>query len=276
MPLTRTQRFAWLLPGSVLAVLAVGYGTLGAVGLTAYERQTVRQVVTEPVSGIDVDVDGSTRVLGEDRADVLVESVLTRGLTSPGHRVEVVDGRLEIEGDCGVLSFGWCEVRTTVRLPLDSDVTVRGSGSTRVEGVAGAVDVASGGGGLALSDLDGPVSAATGGGGVTATDLGGPLDLRTGGGHIDGRDLRAPTVTVRSAGGGIDLTFVADPTRVDVETGGGGIRIEVPDGDVAYAVDARTAGGGVETSVRTDPSSDRTIRARSGGGDITISYSGAP
>lgn len=276
MPATRSQRLAWLLPGSVLAVLAVGYGTLGAVGLTAFERQTVRQVVIEPVTGLEVDVDGATRVLGEERADVLVESRLTRGLTTPDHRVEVVDGRLEVEGDCRVLSFGWCEVRTTVRVPADLPVTVRGSGSTRVEGVRGAVDVVSGGGGVTLTDLDGPVDASTGGGGVTATDLGGPLDLRTGGGGIEGRNLRSATVVVRSRGGGIDLLFVAEPTRVDVETGGGGIRVEVPDGPAAYAVDARTGGGGVETSVRTDPSSDRTIRARSGGGGITISSSGAP
>ena len=276
MPVTRLQRLAWLVPGSVLAVLAVGYGTLGAVGLTAFERHTVRQVVTEPVLGLDVDVDGTTRVPGEVRADVLVESRLTQGLTTPDHRVEIVDGRLEVEGDCDALSFGWCQVDTTVRVPVGLDVTCGAAAPHVVEGVGGGVDVASGGGGLTLTDLDGPVSASTGGGGVTATDLRGPLVLRTGGGGIDGRNLRSPTVTVRSGGGGIDLTFVADPTGVDVETGGGGIRIEVPDGDVAYAVDARTGGGTVDTSVRTDPSSDRTIRARSGGGDISIRYSGAP
>jgi hypothetical protein len=54
------------------------------------------------------------------------------------------------------------------------------------------------------------------------------------------------------------------------------VTVEVPDGPTTYRVDASSTGGSAHTLVRTDPTSDHLITARSSGGGVTVRYLSAP
>jgi hypothetical protein len=96
--------------------------------------------------------------------------------------------------------------------------------------------------------------------------------LSSHGGEIDGVGLRAPTLTATSYGGNITVGFAVPPDHVGASSHGGHVVVALPDGPVTYRVDTSTSGGSAETLVRTDPDSDRTIRAESHGGDVTVRY----
>jgi hypothetical protein len=51
------------------------------------------------------------------------------------------------------------------------------------------------------------------------------------------------------------------------------VRVSVPDvAGVAWRVDADSSAGSTTVEVRTDPSSDRTITARSSAGSVSVGY----
>ncbi|MFJ8834420.1 DUF4097 family beta strand repeat-containing protein [Micromonospora aurantiaca] len=93
------------------------------------------------------------------------------------------------------------------------------------------------------------------------------VKIKTDGGDITGRGLGADT-TVTTAGGDIDLQYATAADLVDVTSEGGNVKIKVPSGP--YEVDASTEGGDRTVSVQAVPGSAHKIRARSGGGDVTV------
>ncbi|MEU6818867.1 DUF4097 family beta strand repeat-containing protein [Streptomyces sp. NPDC046860] len=109
----------------------------------------------------------------------------------------------------------------------------------------------------------------TEGGNITVRDIDGPVEARTGGGNVRVTGAAPKTLSARTDGGNIEASLTRPPSSVDTETGGGNITVRLPRG--TYAVDASTGGGRTDVSVPTDPESPHRVRARTSGGNLTVS-----
>jgi hypothetical protein len=255
MTVSRRTRLAWLVPGSLLSVGVLAWGTLSIVDLMAHEREHVHTVITTPVATLDIRTDGPLTVIGSDAAATTVEATVSRGLIAGSHAETLQGNRLVVRSHCPPVLSTWCQVNYTITVPRTVTVVVTNSGGdTGITGVRGGVDASSSGGGLRLDDVAGALRLRSSGGGIAATAL------------------TAATVDASSSGGGVRLSFAAPPTAVDARSSGGGVTVEVPDTPETYRVNASSSGGGVDTSIRTDPTSPRTISVSSSGGGITVRY----
>lgn len=124
------------------------------------------------------------------------------------------------------------------------------SGHVEVVDVAGNVDVDTGSGNVTLSGVEGVVSADTGSGSVEMDGVSGAkLTVDTGSGRVEGRDvaveqllvdtgsgrirldeLVASDVECDTGSGSVRLGLLSDVDRLVVDTGSGGVLVEVPDG----------------------------------------------
>ncbi|MFG2814421.1 DUF4097 family beta strand repeat-containing protein [Streptomyces sp. NPDC048410] len=109
----------------------------------------------------------------------------------------------------------------------------------------------------------------TEGGNITVREVDGAMKARTGGGNVRVTDSAPETLSARTDGGNIEASLTRPPSSVDTETGGGNITVHLPRG--TYAVEATTSGGRTDVSVPTDPDSPHHIRARTSGGNLTVS-----
>lgn len=143
-----------------------------------------------------------------------------------------------------------------VEAPAHVDVWVRlGAGSVELDGVAGEVDAR--------------VSA----GRIRAHRLLGPARLRVETGELKGRELFSSRVEARGELGSVDLAFGAEPEHVDAEMSAGSVVLRVPGGP--YHVQSRADLGQSHVRVAQDPGARRTLRVRSGLGEVSI-RPGAP
>ncbi len=147
----------------------------------------------------------------------------------PRTRHSLVDGTLRLDYDCSHCGVGY-------------EVTVPAGTAVRLN---------SGTGGIRLRGLAGEVQATAGVGGVEASGL------------------TSAKVRVVADTGGVELSFAASPTSVEVRAGIGGIRVAVPGGE-PYAVDAGTDVGGVEVTVPRQAGAARSITARAGTGGVAV------
>jgi hypothetical protein len=251
-----SHRSAWLIGGSVFAVIALAYGLTVVIDLLSFGRSHFEQTFAEPITTLEIDSDGgSVRVEGTTGNETVVLASLRRGLRAPTHRESLVGDRLVLDSDCPAFFTSFCGVSYTVRVPAHVAVIVTSSG-----------------GGVRVSDLSGSVDISSSGGGVRATGVTGTLRMRSSGGGVTGDALRTPDVDASSSGGGVRLTFAIAPTTVRAQSSGGGVTVEVPNTPETYRLDATSSGGGVSTSVRSDPTSSRSIEVRSSGGGVTVRY----
>ncbi|GGN55250.1 GNAT family acetyltransferase [Actinoplanes lobatus] len=93
------------------------------------------------------------------------------------------------------------------------------------------------------------------------------VQIKTAGGDITGSGLGA-NATVDTSGGDVKLEYSTAATLVDATSAGGNVTIKVPAGP--YEVDAKTDGGNREVSVQEVPGSANKIKAKSGGGNVTV------
>ncbi len=106
------------------------------------------------------------------------------------------------------------------------------------------------------------------GGAITVDGLAGSLDLSTGGGALDATRIASTNLTARTAGGAAILDFVVPPGALRTDSAGGDITVRLPAG--RYAVDARSDGGDTRIEVTADPSAPHRIDVRADGGDISL------
>jgi hypothetical protein len=129
-----------------------------------------------------------------------------------------------------------CELAVEVPPTVGRAVLAAETGSVRVAGLNGAVDVATVGGRIWLDHVDGDVTARTGGGDIEVGIVDGAFRCQSGGGAIRarriGRDARLET-----AGGEIIVGEIGG--KLEAVTAGGNILVE----RAASAVTANTAGG---------------------------------
>ncbi|AEV81915.1 hypothetical protein ACWT_0900 [Actinoplanes sp. SE50] len=93
------------------------------------------------------------------------------------------------------------------------------------------------------------------------------VKIKTDGGDITGSGLGADA-TVNTNGGNIDLSYATPAPLVDVTSSGGDVKVKVPAGP--YEVDASTDGGNKTVSVQAVAGSAHKIKAKSGGGDVSV------
>jgi DUF4097 and DUF4098 domain-containing protein YvlB len=135
-----------------------------------------------------------------------------------------------------------------------------GSGSQRIDGVGGDVDVSTGSGSITVSRSGGRVRASTGSGGISAQDVGGAFEASTGSGSIDGIGING-SISARTSSGGIEVT----------QTGGGDVEASSSSGSVRLrgvhgALRASTTSG----SLAIEGQLSRDWRLSSSSGQVTI------
>jgi Putative adhesin len=248
-------RLAWLIPGTILAVAALCWGTYNVLSLLAHSEYTT--VETFPVAEVDsIDIgneEGSITVTASETDAVLVTAHVDDGWQATDVSSVIDDGELVIRGGCPVFGSPWCKVDFTVEVPADMPMTINGSnGAVRVRGVTAAIDVDTDNGSIELEDISGDIRATNDNGRIT------------------GRRLTSQVVDTATENGRIELSFVDPPQSVSGRTSNGRIEVVVPDVDVLYRVDLRTNNGSTDNLVRTDPSSDHVIDLSSDNGSIVV------
>jgi hypothetical protein len=246
----------WLIAGSLLTLVALGWFTANFVSLLAHE--TVTEVTTVPAAGIrllDVrDADGKVEVVGGQVDEITVTAKVSHGLRPTRYRVNVDDGVLVVRSSCPFLST-WCGVDQRITVPADLPV-----------------QASSDEGQITLEDLSGPVTASCDNGALELTRLSGNLTVDSDNGRVDGSGLESQTVVARSDNGFVRLEFSEPPANVTASSSNGMVDVVIPDTPVAYRVVAESSNGETDVGVRTDPSSERTIVATSSNGHVKVRY----
>lgn len=239
--------------GGLITVVALALGGLAAANALVRTSESGSTVLDGPVRRVEVRVDGrvSVRPGTADRATVTWRT--TFGLDRPDITHTLVDGLLTVRLRCGEGVSFVCDTRVDLTIPPDASLSIDGLG-------------------IEVRDIDGDVDIDSGAGQVTLTRVSGRIDANVGGGAIVGRDLTSEEVRATAGAGSVEIGFDSAPRVVEVEAGAGAVVVALPPGDEAYRVDAESSASARTVEVRTDPTSDRVIRAHSGAGSVDIRY----
>lgn len=250
----RARRW-WRTIGLLLALASLLWGAFSVINVLAHEESVETSTyAASDVTRLDIASDtGSVTVVAGTGDSVLIRSEISRGLGTTEATERLTSGVLELRGRCRGPNAVWCSVDYVVEIPADRDVVIDASnGSVVVRGVMGNVEI----------DNDN--------GRIEIDDVGGDLSVSNDNGSIVGRGLSSSTVRADDDNGRIDLSFDEAPDSVVASTSNGSIAVEVPDTDVAFAVDIQASNGSTENGVRTDPASSNTIELSTDNGSIVV------
>jgi len=159
---------------------------------------------------------------------------------------------------------------------LESAKIETGGGSINATGIAGRVDLGSGGGNLHVDDIGGEVTAETGGGTIEVGSVQGGVSLQTGGGNIK---ITSAKGEIKAESGGGSVIVLSGLQGAVLETGAGSIRVDKCSGTVK----ATTGGGSVDLGEIGGPAEIETgagsirlasakgrVQAQTGGGSIQL------
>jgi DUF4097 and DUF4098 domain-containing protein YvlB len=236
---------------------------LAAHGAAAAEFE--ERVPAESGGRLRVQLDtGSVEVEGHDENEVRVEASSSGLADAMRFTLEGRGSDIELRGRRrGVMGwFSGARVRVHIRVPQAFSLDIRtGGGEVEVEGIEGTLSARTSGGEVSAREIEGPVELRTSGGEVRVEEVHGDVEARTSGGaveisEVEGRieaatsggrmeihDVSGP-VDARTSGGSISVRFSGAPAGV-IQTSGGGIEIEFPEGS-GLRLDARTSGVGVD------------------------------
>ena len=144
-----------------------------------------------------------------------------------------------------------------------------GSGRVEAAGVSGSgITLATGSGSVVARGLKGGVvRIQTGSGSLTVSSVeASTLRLGTGSGSVALDDVESPRVSVRTGSGRVLGNLLVAPEELEVQTGSGGVQIDVPRGTGA-ALDIRTGSGGIEVDLPVQITSSRRTRLQGSLGD---------
>jgi DUF4097 and DUF4098 domain-containing protein YvlB len=171
-----------------------------------------------------------------------------------------------------------CSDEFVINVPrnLDFAKIETGDGNISAAGVAGRVDLGSGGGNIRLDDIGGEVTAETGGGTIDVGSVQGNVSLQTGGGNIK---IASAKGEIKAESGGGSVVVLSGLQGAVLETGAGSIRVDKCSGTVK----ATTGGGSVDLGEIGGPAEIETgagsirlasakgrVRAQTGGGSIQL------
>lgn len=227
----------WRIAGTVFAVLVIASGTASAASWLGRRTEVQDQEYRRPLRQLVIDAASGDITLIPGGPGVAVHRHLTWSWGKPTIREVWSGSTLHITAGCPVISIGpRCAVDYTVHLPADASVVAH-----------------------------------TSTGDITATGLRGDLRLSTSTGGVSGTVLFSPNVQATTSTGDVSLWFSTPPDSVRATGKTGGITVTVPAAD-GYRVTSGTHTGDVRVQVRQDPTSTRSIEARTSTGDIHIGY----
>lgn len=251
-----SARRAWIVGGSVFAAIALVFGTVQIISTLARETTIERQVF--PAQGVRlVDVglpNGSIEVRGAETGEISLTAEIDHGLRRTRHQAGVEGDVLRVRASCPVLGT-WCKV--DYRLVVPSRMAVSADANN---------------GRLIVRDVTGPVRADGDNGSIELVRLSGELDVSTDNGRVQSSALASEHVVARTRNGQVRLEFSQSPLRVEADSDNGRVDVVVPRTTDAYRVDLDTDNGSTDVAVRTDPSSRRSVDARTRNGDVTVRY----
>jgi hypothetical protein len=242
----RARSAAYRVPG-VLALAALGGGgiyTANRAEQTFSERSSTSRAAPHLLrlhsSNADIQiVPGSgKRIAIQWRADWVGGR--------PSHFLRTSNGVIELGGSCrggftqatGLFSFHLpCSIRYRIAVPAGQAIELR----------ADSADVA-------ISDLSGRIT------------------VHTSSGDISARGMRASQVELSASSGDISATFERAPRSLTTTASSGDVSLRVPGGSYHFTTSANSGDRSV-TGLVDDPSSPRTIVARTHSGDISIGRS---
>ena len=241
------------------AVLLLGALALPLVAVAEEFRQSVR---VAPGGRLEVDLDsGSVEVETDDEPVVSVQAF------AEGWGADSKEFELESDGTNARLrghGRSWLSPRVRVRITVperyDVEIQTQGGsieidelggsvqaatsgGSIEVDGAQGSVELETSGGEIQADEVRGDVRAQTSGGSIEISEVTGSVDARTQGGSIQAHDVGG-RVDAHTSGGSISVRFTG-VVEGEIETAGGSIEVELPEG-AAFDLDATTHGGRVE------------------------------
>jgi DUF4097 and DUF4098 domain-containing protein YvlB len=159
---------------------------------------------------------------------------------------------------------------------MESAKVETGGGNASATGIAGRVDLQSGGGNIRLDDIGGEVTAETGGGTIDVGSVQGNVSLQTGGGNIK---IASAKGEIKAESGGGSVVVLSGLQGAVLETGAGSIRVDKCSGTVK----ATTGGGSVDLGEIGGPAEIETgagsirlasakgrVQAQTGGGSIQL------
>ena len=241
-----------LLFGTPVSILFILYGALAivnAIGLTHYtDNFTVvadGQIATVKADKVGVHVEPSP----DGKVHVRVTGLYT--LSKPKLTVVAAGATLTVKGGCTQVAVIACSQNVVVQLPAASTLTVSSNaGDVRASGLTGTLHLSSSAGD------------------VRDDGAAGTLTMISTAGDVSGTNLRSATVSASSSAGDVNLTFVTPPEQVEAGSSAGDVHVRVP--DVGYDLSVRSSVGDIQTTVKSDPSSPRTIDAHSSAGDVSV------
>lgn len=222
------------------------------------------------ITSVDIDLDvGHVELLGRanDLETTWLEVTSRWSKTQPAWSAEIVGTTLVVTGDCPRQPA--CATHMRLRVPtyadalvetgagelrlgrMDSDLVVHtDAGGVEVLQQTGRMELETGAGEIRVTDTRGDLFAFTNAGGIEVTDHEGDfVDLATDGGSIDGEGITAGEVHATSDAGSVYLDVPGGAWRLDLDTGAGAIRLD---------------------GVTHDNQASRTLRARTGAGDLEV------
>ena len=221
----------------LLALGMVVLGALNIIGSLGQDSKRVRHTYSG-VRVVDVHVSAESVEVREGRGETTrLDRSITWSLRTPTVVQRQVGDRLEVTSHCPFSIGRGCSGHVLLVVPPGTEVHARSSA-----------------------------------GSVRATGLTGVVELSSSAGSVSGTGLRSTEVAASSSAGSTKVAFVAPPRRVDATSSAGSVEVVVPRGSAAYLVDAGSSAGSSNVDVRTDPASDRTIRAHSSAGSVTVRY----
>jgi hypothetical protein len=237
-----TVRLSLTALGGLLLALLIVYGAFELIDIGSRESFDT----SATYGGVrSLEVEGGTgyvHLTGAAPASklVVVEHVIGALTTPDREAVRGPGGALRLSSSCPVGISNYCQVSYTIAVP---------------PGVAVEVD--------------------SGAGDVDARGLStiAPLKLTSGDGDVNAFGIGAGNVTLQSGNGDVTATLVQAPARLSASSGNGDVTLTVP--NTTYAVHATSGNGSVsDSTLRTDPSSPRSIVASSGNGNVTVRAAG--
>src|SRR4051812_47759597 len=224
--------------GVVLVAVVLTLFTAATVGATEAltKHQTTRRTLPRPIERVVVTADAGNVRLVAARAQRVTLIAERRWLWRKPHvRARLEGPILRVAADCpqvGVMDR--CAADLELRVPFDTDVTVRG----------GAGDIHAGG----------PA---------------GHVELRPGAGDVTGDELVPVSLDAATNAGDLNPRFATSPVSVRARSSAGDVSITVPAGE--YRVDTASAAGSDEVQgVLRNDRSFRRIAARTQAGDVMV------
>jgi len=259
-------------PGPAATALRWTGGLLGVVVLAAGGLRTADHLARSDTTTthayaaadtVELVADGDVTVT-TGGTDVEVVARARTGLVPATYTVQEAGGRLAVDHACTGVLGDTCTASLEVRVPEGARVTVRSAaGDVSVAGVTGDVAVSAITGAVTVTAVAGDVTAATGAGDVDLDRVGGSAEVTTALGAVDVRDVQGDAA-VDAGAGDLDLAGVRGDVRATTSSG----RVVVRAEGGPVALDIATTHGRTTVDAPTDPSATRTVRIRSGTGDV--------